>query len=195
MIKYVLIKSLEIGLLGMCSCSPHKIQHLYLKDDGEFYARSRIVVGNEKEWAKSKSCPTKYHSFDVVKNSDLNYLMTMQNCVSIYVDDGNLAGIRGVFLNAYFLASIPCRSGDVLTSYGDPIRALKKSLGDKQFAFCLDKMRPEVQSAVLYLLYFTYWPLPGEDEDFDVRSESREPYTFALSKKVTRLKWPADYEE
>lgn len=173
---------------------PNKCNDSYFKDDGEFYARSRVAIQSETEWEKSKKPSAKYHGFDLIKNPELDRLKLMNRYVRIYIDEGNLAGIRGAFIEAYALASTPCRSDDLLASYGEPLRDLQKALGDVKFASYLEIMRPEVQSAVFYLLYFTYWPLPGKDKDFDDKRESAEPCTFVLSQKVARLKWPSDYE-
>jgi hypothetical protein len=177
----------------LVSSEPNK-GNFYFKDDGEFYARSRVTIQAESEYNKSDKLPIKYHVFDLIKNPEFDRLKLINHYVRIFVDEGNLAGIRGAFIEAYALASTPCRSGDLLASYGEPLRDLQKALGDVKFASSLEKMRPEVQSAVFYLLYGTYWPLPGKDMDFDDQRESAEPCTFALSQKVARLKWPSDYE-
>ena len=95
---------------------------------------------------------------------------------------------------AYVAASIPHRSGDVMSSYGDPLFKLLDHLGDEQFSLCLSKMRPEVQSAVFYLMFFTHWPMPGQDKEWDERVKSTWPYTYALLKTIKRLKWPHDFE-
>jgi hypothetical protein len=192
--NHKLVILVAIIIPELVSSEPNKGNNSYFKDDGEFYARSRVKIQAECEYDKSEKLPIKYHVFDLKKNPELDRLKLMNHYVRIFVDEGNLASIRGAFLEAYVLANTPCRSDDMLASYGEPLRDLQKALGDVKFASSLEKMRPEVQSAVFYLLYFTYWPLPGKDKNFDDQRESVEPCTFALSQKVARLKWPSDYE-
>jgi|688.fasta_scaffold428751_2 hypothetical protein len=190
--KFFILAGIIIPELVLSESNEKK--NSYFIDDGEFYARSRITIQKEMEYAKSEKLPIKYHIIDLINNPDLDRLRIMNHYVRIFVDEGNLAGVRGAFIEAYALASTPCRSDDLLASYGEPLRNLQKALGDMNFASSLKKMRPEVQSAVFYILYFTYWPLPGKDKDFDDQRELAEPSTYALSQKVARLKWPSDYE-
>lgn len=161
-------------------------------DYGEEYAKARIVLDGEREFQDWKKKPGEYH---IPKEPSFDSLSTMEECVHSYLSGGNLSGIRGAFLMAYIAVSVPHRSGEVLGSYGDPLFDLLKGLGDQRFALCLRKMRPEVQSAVFYIMFINQWPQPGQDRDWDKRMGAKWSNTFKLSTEVKRLKWPHDYEK
>ena len=78
-------------------------------------------------------------------------------------------------------------------SYSELLYHLLDKLGDEQFASSLSKMRPEVQSAVFYLLLVNYWPT--NDPEWNEEFKFKRPHTYLLEEKVNRLKWPHDYEK
>lgn len=160
-------------------------------DTGDVFARSRIRIDGETEWQRSERHPQNFH---IPKSHDFASLEIMKECVRSYSEDRNLSGIRGAFLASYMVVNIPRKSPEVLLAYGGPLRELRTQLGDTQFALSLSKMRPEVQSAVFYMLLAPHWPVLGDDTDWDNEFKSEWPNTFALSQTVQRLKWPADYQ-
>ena len=174
-------------------CAP---THSEDRDDGEKYAQFRIIIDGEREWSKSTAHQGIYHTPKSLPNhptfDDLDNMIT---CVHSYVKEGNVSGIRGAFLMAYIAASIPHRSGDIISSYSEPLYELRDCLGDKKFASSLSKMRPEVQAAVFYVLFINHWPAPGSEKEWDDKFKSKYPMTFILNNNVKRLKWPHDYEK
>ena len=188
------ISHLTVHLIYCCifvsSCTNRSITH----DDGDLFARSRIEIDGEREWTESKRTPGHYHiPQSRSKRPSFDDLILMDDCVRSYVEDGNISGIRGAFLMAYTVASIPHRSGDVMGSYSELLYHLLDKLGDEQFASSLSKMRPEVQSAVFYLLLVNYWPT--NDPEWNEEFKFKRPHTYLLEEKVNRLKWPHDYEK
>jgi hypothetical protein len=163
--------------------------------DGKQFAEARIKVSGETEWLESKIHPKTFNIPSLVEGqADFGIMATLRSAVRSYVRDGNVSGIRVAFLMAYSAANLPDRSGDVLEAYGEQLYYLEDSLGDSNFALCLSKMRPEVQSAVFYLLFFSHWPPPGAEKDWEKSMGARWPHTFALARTVKRLKWPHDFE-
>lgn len=175
-------------VLASCCC----IENTYGYDDERRYAKQRIMLDGEREWTESKKKPGTYYL--PFSTGGYNAEKTMKECVRSYVEDGNLSGIRGAFLMAYVAASCPHRSGDVMLLYAHPLMQMRDQLGDKQFALCLSKMRPEVQSAVFYFLFFLDWPKSDKEWDKLRPYFTSKSCTYILSKSVPRLKWPHDYE-
>ena len=175
----ILLRSMAIISISSCCTQSHNE-----------YADSHITVNDEVEWRESKRLPGKFNIPKLVHGRpDFGAFHTMKNCVDSYRKDRNPSAIRGVFLMAYVAASIPYRSGDALVECEDELDRLRYDLGDKNFALCLSTMRPEIQSAVFYLLFYTHWPSRGEDKDWDTKFRTNWPKTYNLEKSVVRLKW------
>lgn len=183
------------SMLVLACVSSSNAKELASEVSGEKFARSRIQADGETEWEISRKYPNRPHiPLLVHDHTDFGTFETLSKCVRSYIEDSNVAGIRGAFLMVYVAASIPHRSGDVMASYAGPLSDLRDKLGDEQFARCLSKMRPEVQSSVCYILFFNYWPMLGKDKKWDKETKVKWPHTFALATTVKRLKWPHDFE-
>lgn len=157
-------------------------------NDGSSYARARIEIQGEREWAESKAHPGRFnipmHRSSSPAFDDPNL---MKDCAQSYIKYGNISGIRSTFLMAYTIANLPIRSGDVMASYSVPLYDLLVKLGNDQFASSLSKMRPEIQSAVFYILFMS-------NVDKSPEWASKYPHSAALERSLAHQLWPHDIE-
>ena len=162
-------------------------------DTGEQYAYARIIIDGEQEWQYSQKHPGNYKYFNGPKtHAGCQKFPMLQECVRSYIEDGNISGIRCAFLAAYAIVNMPINSGDLLSSYGDPLHELLKKLGDKEFTSALKKMRPETQSAVLCLMYFHAWDdISQEGDSFTELYVKKYPIHCAHARSVPKYAWPA----